>query len=207
MIPDNPSAGIRLYYKRYRAVLAATLKYEEIHKAKNWDAPFIPTTMDIIKIVTSRTMWYSNYKHFEKISRYPQMIEWLNETEKALPDIELWGFECDVYQWAHLEGFIQRDGEPLEDSDDESDRAKAQAKKKKTHKKAATKDKGKSKAKAKAASSSGGESDSDSAQRSHKKDNKGKAKAKAKAASPSEEESEIVQKSHKKRVASGSRRQ
>ena len=179
LIPDDPSAGIRYYYQRYKAVLAATLKYEKMHKSKDWDASFIPTTNDIINIVTSRTMWYSHYKLFEKVSRYTQMMDWLNETDDAPADIELWGFESGVYQWAHLQAFIKRGGEPLEDSDDESDGAKAQAKKKKTHKKAKTKTKGKSRAKA--ASPSGEESES-------------------------QEESESVQKPSKKKIASGSRR-
>src|SRR6267143_2105561 len=116
---------------------------------------------------------------FEKVSRYPQMMDWLNETEDAPANIKLWGFESGVYQWAHLQAFIKCDGEPLEDSDGESDGAKAQAKKKKTHKKAKTKTKGKSRAKA--ASPSGEESES-------------------------QEESESVQKPSKKKIASGSRR-
>jgi len=103
LIPDDPSAGIRYYYQRYKAVLAATLKYEKMHKSKDWDASFIPTTNDIINIVTSRTMWYSHYKLFEKVSRYTQMMDWLNETDDAPADIELWGFESGVYQWAHLQ--------------------------------------------------------------------------------------------------------
>src|SRR6266702_773013 len=74
LIPDDPSAGIRCYYQCYKAVLAATLKYEKMHKSKDWDASFIPTTNDIINIVTSRTMWYSHYKLFEKVSRYTQMM-------------------------------------------------------------------------------------------------------------------------------------
>ena len=104
-------------------------------------------------------------------------MDWLNETEDAPANIELWGFESDVYQWAHLQAFIKRGGEPLEDSDGESDGAKAQARKKKTHKKANTKTKGKSRAKA--ASPSGEESES-------------------------QEESEPVQKLSKKKIASGS---
>jgi hypothetical protein len=107
------------------------------------------------------------------------MIEWLNETEDAPADIKLWGFECDIYQWAHLEAFIKRGREPLEDSSHGLDRAKAQTKKKKTHKKTDTK----------------------------KADTKNKGKSRAKAASSSREESEPVQKSCKKHVASGSHNQ
>ena len=199
MIEDS-SGGIRFYYKRYLAVLAATLKFNELQKAGKWDAPFIPTIIDFAQIVTSRTMWYSNYRNFEKVSRYPQMIDWLNETENAVSDIELWGFECETYQWAHFDRFLKRDGKPLGDSEDESEEEKVQVKKKKTHKKVDAKDKGKAKAKAKAKEASSreetSESESESAQKSQKK-------GKEKAASQSGEESASVQKSRKK---SGSRR-
>jgi hypothetical protein len=167
LISDDPAAGIRLYYKRYKAVLAATLKYEGMHKSKDWDASFIPTTIDIIKIVTSRTMWYSHYKMFEKVSRYPELVEWLDETEDAPGDVELWGFESEVYQWGHLQAFIKRDGEPLEDSDGK----KVPAKKKKTHKKAKTKTKGKSRARAASSSEeeTGSDEEAEPVQKSKKK--------------------------------------
>ena len=176
--------------------MAATLKFNELQKARKWDAPFIPTINDFAQIVTSRSMWYSNYRNFEKVSRYPQMIDWLNETEDAVSDIQLWGFECEVYQWAHFERFLKRDGKPLEGSEDESEEEKVQVKKKKSHKKVDAKDKGKAKAKEALSKEETSESESESVQKSQKK-------GKEKAASQSGEESASVQKSRKK---SGSRR-
>jgi hypothetical protein len=207
---EDPSAGIRVYYKRYEAVLAARLKYDKLHKAGDWDAPFFPTTVDFFQLVTSRSMWYKQYKLFEQVSRYPQMIEWLKESEHSPTNSELWGFDRDIYQWAHLEHFLKCDGKPLEGSEDESDGAKAQVKKKKTHKKVNVEKKGK--IKAKAALSSEGESESEvEKKKTQKKANmKDKGKARARAASPTGGESELesasAQKSHKKNVASGSRR-
>ena len=193
---EDTSGGIRFYYKRYLAVLAATLKFNELQKAGKWDAPFIPTILDFAQIVTSKTMWYSNYRNFEKVSRYPQMIDWLNETEDAVSDVELWGFECETYQWAHFDRFLKRDGKPLGDSEDESEEEKVQVKKKKTHKKVDAKDKGKAKAKEALSKEETSESESESAQKSQKK-------GKEKAASQSGEDSASVQKSRKK---SGSRK-
>ena len=119
------------------------MNYENIRRAGEWDASFFPTTVDFYELVTSRSMWYKQYKFFEQVSRYPQMIKWLKESEDSPTNSELWGFDQDIYQWAHLEQFLKHDGKPLEVSEDESDEAKAQTKKKKTHKKV--------KAKAKAA--------------------------------------------------------
>ena len=199
LMTEDPLGGIRFYYKRYLAVLATTLKFNELQKAGKWDAPFIPTIIDFAQIVTSKTMWYSNYRNFEKVSRYPQMKNWLNETEDAVSDVELWGFECETYQWAHFDRFLKRDGKPLGDSEEESEEEKVQVKKKKTHKKVDTKDKGKAKEKEVLArkETSESESESESAQKSQKK------KGKEKAASQSGEESASIQKSRKK---SGSRR-
>ena len=161
---QDQGTGIRIYYQRYKAVLAAILKYESLCKAGNWDGLFTPTHIDFVQLVTSKSMWYKQYKLFDQVSRYPQMIEWLGESEDTPTDIELWGFECDIYQWAHLEGFLKQGGKPLKDSENESDSEKVQIKKKKIHKK---KDKGK--AKATAVSSSEEESELESAQKSQKK--------------------------------------
>jgi hypothetical protein len=96
-------------------------------------------------------MWYNEYKkNFEQAERYPEMIEWLQESSEALSDMEIWGFEQKVYQWSHLQAYFERDGRPWEPSEDES-RGKQQ-KVKKTHKKVKQdkkNDKGKAKAREK----------------------------------------------------------
>ena len=160
---QDQGTGIHIYYQHYKAVLAAILKYESLCKAGNWDGLFTPTHIDFVQLVTSKSMWYKQYKLFDQVSRYPQIIEWLGESEDRLTDIELWEFEHDIYQWTHFEGFLKRGGKPLKDSESESDSEKVQIKKK-THKK-----KDKAKAKAKAVSSSEGESELESAQKSQKK--------------------------------------
>jgi hypothetical protein len=197
---EDHSAGLRVYYQRYEAVLAARLSYENLRKAGNWDANFIPTTVDFYELVTSRSMWYKQYRLFEQVSRYPRMIKWLKESEDSATNSELWGFDRDIYQWAHLARFLKHDGKPLEDSEDESDEEKANAKKKKTHKKA------------KPASSSRERSESESEKKKTQKkaNTRNRSRAKAKAASASGEESEVetasAKKSYKKNVASGSRK-
>ena len=152
---QDQGAGIRIYHQCYEAVLAAQVKYEKLQKAGKWDAPFIPSQNNFISLVTSRTMWYNQYKkNFEQVERYPEMIEWLQESAEALSDMEIWGFEQKVYQWSHLHGYFACDGKPLEPSQDESE--VQQPKKKKMHwkvKQEKKKDKGKAKAKAKEASS------------------------------------------------------
>jgi len=145
----DQGVGIRIYFQRYQAVLAAQAKFTKLHKAGKWDAPFIPTQNDFIALVTSRTMWYNEYKkNFEQAERYPEMEEWLKESSEALTDIEIWGFERKVYQWSHLQKYFARDGNPWEESEDEP-KVKEQ-KAKKTHKKVKQEkknDKGKAKAK------------------------------------------------------------
>jgi len=136
----------------------------------------MPTQNDFYQLVTSRSMWYKHYKLFEQMPRYPHLIAWLKESDNAQSNIEIWGFDRDLYQWSHLDAFLKRGGKPLEISGSESDEVKEQ-KKKKTHKKVIVKDKGKAKAKEPSSS----EEDED-------------------------EEEEEVQKSRKKNIASGSRK-
>jgi hypothetical protein len=146
---QDQAVGVRVYYQRYEAVLAAQKKFEKLHKAGKWDASFHPTQDNFIALVTSRSMWYNFYKkNFEKLPCYEAMREWLLETSEAT-DLEIWGFERTLYQWGHLQDYFARDGKLLEVEEDESDDDKPQ-KKKKTHKKVKVdkkKDKGKAKAK------------------------------------------------------------
>jgi len=92
---QEQGCGIRVYYKRYEAVLAAQLKYEKIRKLGDWDALFMPTQNDFYQLVTSRSMWYKHYKLFEQMPRYPQLIDWLKESDNAQSNIEIWGFDCE----------------------------------------------------------------------------------------------------------------
>jgi hypothetical protein len=160
---QDQAAGVRVYYQRYEAVLAAQKKFEKLHKAGKWDASFHPTQDNFIALITSRSMWYNFYKkNFDKLPRYEVMREWLLETSEAT-DLEIWGFERTLYQWGHLQDYFARDGKPLEVEveEDESDDDKPQ-KKKKTHKKVKVdkkKDKGKARAKEVASEEESSESD------------------------------------------------
>ena len=154
----DQGAGIRVYYQRYKAVLAAQVKFAKLQKDGEWDASFIPTQNDFITLVTSRTMWYNDYKkNFEQVERYPEMIDWLEESVDALSDIELWGFEQQqqgVYQWSHLQAFFARGGRPWEESEDGGGVKKVNTRKgHKKVKKEKKNDKGKAKAKARGRSS------------------------------------------------------
>ena len=55
---SDQGAGIRVYYQRYKAILAAQVKFAKLQIAGEWDASFIPTQNDFISLVTSRSMWY-----------------------------------------------------------------------------------------------------------------------------------------------------
>jgi hypothetical protein len=165
---QDQAAGVRVYYQRYEAVLAAQEKFEKLHRAGKWDASFHPTQNDFIDLVTSRTMWYNFYKkNFDQVKRYPVMQEWLRETSEALTDIEIWGFEQKLYQWGHLQDYFARDGKPLEVEEYKSDDNKPQ-KKKKIHKKVKV-DKKKDKGKARAKEVSSDEESSESDHQSHSK--------------------------------------
>ena len=145
----DQGVGIHVYYQYYQAVLAAQAKFTKLHRAGKWDAPFVSTQNDFIALVISRTMQYNEYKkNLEQAEHYSEMEEWLQESSRALTNIEIQGFEQKVYQWSHLQGYFAQDGKPWEESEDES-KVKEQ-KVKKTHKKSKQEkrnDKGKAKAK------------------------------------------------------------
>ena len=70
----DQGVGICVYYQCYQAVLAAQAKFTKLHRAGKWDTPFVPTQNDFIALVTSRTMWYNEYKkNFKQAEYYPEM--------------------------------------------------------------------------------------------------------------------------------------
>lgn len=172
---QDQGVGIRVCYQCYTAILDAQQKYQKLYKAGKWNESFTPTQNDFINLVTSRTMWYEQYKrHFEQVERYSEMIEWLQESPDALSDMEIWGFERRIYQWSHLIGYFNREGAPFEYSEGGSEVESQQKKKKRVHRKAAlgkvTQGKQRDKGKARKVSSNDEISDgSGSAQKAGKK--------------------------------------
>ena len=50
-----------------------------------------------------KTQWHLTYaKAFPKLSGYPEMVSWLEDSEEKLSDLELWGIVKPTYTFSDL---------------------------------------------------------------------------------------------------------
>ncbi|KAF8226356.1 hypothetical protein L208DRAFT_1214961, partial [Tricholoma matsutake] len=73
-----------------------------------------PTQADIISIFKGKSQWHLTYsKAFPKLSGYPRMVSWLEDSDDKLSDIVLWGISKPVYTFADLLEWLANGGEGL----------------------------------------------------------------------------------------------
>ena len=114
-----------------------------------------PTQADIISVFKGKTQWHLTYaKTFPKLSGYPEMVSWLEDSDEKLSDLELWGTVKSTYTFSDLSEWLAKRGVGLKkmgtntESDMGKGKDKAKEKKKgKGKEKEKKMDKGKGKAK------------------------------------------------------------
>lgn len=156
---------LTLAYERYKACNKAMQDFNKLKGAKTWPTTCPePTATDIIEIFISKSMWHQYYAAlFSNISKYPDMVEWLEDGEDRPSSVDVWGFQKTVYSFADLKKWVEEQKSSLAADVGEQMNKKEKAKGKK-------KEKGK---KAKKQSSSE-ESSSEGITREKKKASKGK---------------------------------
>lgn len=157
---------LTLAYERYKACNKAMQDFSKMKAAGTWPTTCsLPTATDIIEIFISKSMWHQYYVAlFSNISRYPDMVEWLEEDGEDRPSsVDVWGFQKNSYTFADLKKWLAEQKSPLaadvEEQMDKKEKGKGgkKEKRKKPRKQ-----------------SSSEESDSESATREKKKASKGK---------------------------------
>jgi hypothetical protein len=99
--------GLQMHYKRYKACLQALSTAESISSAGDW-AIRKPSDTEIIELFIGKTMWHSHLKKlFSRVPKYPEMAQWLDEDEDALPDMEVWGEEKSTFVFKDLQRWLE----------------------------------------------------------------------------------------------------
>ena len=102
----SKNEGLHLYYKKYQACLRALSASERMASQGEWDVRR-PSETEIIELFVGKTMWHGHLKKtFSRVPRYPDMLQWLNQEEDALPDIEIWGEEKSSYTFKDLKAWL-----------------------------------------------------------------------------------------------------
>jgi UDP-glucose 4-epimerase len=67
-----------------------------------------PLHEHIIKTMQSKTFWYDYiYKYFRKIGAHPDMVVWLENSDDALLNLEVWGVENKSYSFGDLDKYLK----------------------------------------------------------------------------------------------------
>ena len=121
-LTDHGDKTLGYCWQKYKAFLEAAKLCDEQWATGELTKVFDrkPSKTDIIGIFKGKTQWHLTYaKIFPKISNYPNMVDWLEEKEDRLSDLELWGVVKPVYGFSELSKWLE-DG-ILNESDSASD--------------------------------------------------------------------------------------
>jgi hypothetical protein len=103
---DKIERGLHLYYKKYKACLSALSLSESMASAGKW-AIRKPSDTEVVELFIGKTMWHDKLKKtFSRVSKYPEMLKWLNEEEDGLPDIDVWGEEKTLFTFKDLKSWL-----------------------------------------------------------------------------------------------------
>jgi hypothetical protein len=99
---------LNLAYERYKACNKAMQDYNKMKGAGAWPTSCPqPTATDIIEIFISKSMWHQYYVGlFSNISKYPDMVEWLEDGEDSPSSVDVWGFQKTSYSFADLKKWL-----------------------------------------------------------------------------------------------------
>ena len=65
------------------------------------------TGADLIQLFISKSFFHSHYKKlFSKVSAYPAIVEWLENSSDAPADEDLWGEQKGHYNFKDLERYL-----------------------------------------------------------------------------------------------------
>ena len=73
-----------------------------------------PTKSDIISVFKGKSQWYLTYsKAFPRLSGYPTMVSWLENSDDKLSDIKLWEVSKPTYTFSDLLEWLANGAESL----------------------------------------------------------------------------------------------
>jgi hypothetical protein len=127
---------LTLAYEKYKACHKAMQDFTKMKGAKTWPTTCPePTTTDIIEIFISKSMWHQYYSAlFSHVSKYPDMVDWLEDGEDKPSSVDVWGFQKISYNFSDLKKWLDEQKSSLvagmEKQMDKKEKAKEKKKEK-----------------------------------------------------------------------------
>jgi hypothetical protein len=108
-LADRSDRGLVFAYQKYKGYLQATQNYQQQVADGLWDGPKL-TSVDLTELFVSKSFFHSHYKKFfPKVTNYPLLLDWLENTPNDRPsDKKVWGEDKSVYTFKDLKVFFEK---------------------------------------------------------------------------------------------------
>jgi len=136
-LADHSEGGLVLAYQKYKGYLEASQTHKQLVADGVWDGPKF-TSVDLMELFVSKSYFHSHYKkHFSKVTNYPLLLEWLENSPNNRPtDKSVWGEVKSVYTFKDLELYFEKNKgkgkgkkKAWEDQEDHSNKEEGSSKK------------------------------------------------------------------------------
>jgi hypothetical protein len=105
-LSNRSDRNLCVIYETYKAHLQASQTLRRMVSEGTWPGKK-PSATDLIELFTSKSMWFSHYKPaLSKVSDYPEMVKWLENSDEKGSDLEVWGVEKGSYYLVDLRKFV-----------------------------------------------------------------------------------------------------
>jgi hypothetical protein len=105
---DRSDYGLQISYQKYRAHHEASQTYNKMVADGSWTGNKL-SAVDFIELFVSKSFWHSHLKrYFSKMSNHPVMLEWLENGDDRLSDLDVWGVEKSSYTFKDLDAYLER---------------------------------------------------------------------------------------------------
>jgi hypothetical protein len=111
-LTDRTEGDLRSAYQKYLGYLQAVATLESLIANGAWPGQMKkPSGTDIVECFISKSMYFTYYRPaFTKLSRYPEMVKWLENKDDVPSALEAWGLEKPTYSFKDLMNFVGNDG-------------------------------------------------------------------------------------------------
>ena len=133
-LTDHKDINLGYAWQKYKACLEAIATCNVLWEDRKLRGVFDrkPMQADIISVFKGKTQWHLTYaKAFPRVSAYPKMVSWLEDSDDKVSDLELWGEVKSTYTFSDLLEWLANGGvESGEETQKGKGKEKAKEKKK-----------------------------------------------------------------------------
>ena len=108
-LTDTTNKSLHYAYSKYKAIVAAIQRYDEIISEGAWPEQYQKVTVtEIRQIFVSKSVWHAQFiPCFQDISQHEELVQWLEDSGSGDDDENVWGFKKLVYHFSDLKEWLE----------------------------------------------------------------------------------------------------